>query len=60
MDRAESVRRLADEIDRLIDYFRDEYDITYAAAVGVLFMKAHLLANEATVADENDDTPHLG
>ena len=49
------VEHLGDEIDNLINRFRMEYDMTYAEAVGVLFMKAQLLCNEAA---EEGDSPH--
>lgn len=51
MKRDEQVTHLANELDALIDRFRSEYDMSYAAVVGVLHMKAHLLCEEATAAD---------
>lgn len=47
MNDSEQVRQLGDELDRLINRFRQEYDMTYAAVVGVLEMKKHLLCEEA-------------
>lgn len=47
MTEKEQITHLADEIDRLIDRFRSEYEISYAAVVGVLQMKAWLLCDEA-------------
>jgi hypothetical protein len=57
MDRRLQVTQFANEIDRLVDRFRSEYDLTYAEAVGVLTMKTHLLCAESAergdeVADE--------
>ena len=49
------VEHLGDEIDKIINHFRMEYDMTYAEAVGVLFMKAQLLCEEAA---EEGETPH--
>ena len=49
------VEHLSDEIDRLVDRFRMEYEMTYAEAVGVLFMKAQLLCEEA---EEEGENPH--
>jgi hypothetical protein len=43
----------ANEIDGIIDRARSEYDLSYAAIVGVLQMKIHLLCDEASErADE--------
>ncbi len=52
MSESEQIKHFGDEIDKLVDRFRREYDITYAAVVGTLFMKAHLICNEA---DERED-----
>lgn len=46
------VEHFADELDRLVDRFRSEYDLSYAAVVGTLHMKANLLCNEA---EERED-----
>jgi hypothetical protein len=47
MDDKQQITAFADDIDRLIERYREEFDMTYAAVVGVLFMKAHLLCEEA-------------
>lgn len=47
MDANEQVKQFADDLDNLVDRYRDEYDLNYAAVVGALFMKAHLLCDEA-------------
>lgn len=47
MTPSEQIERLSDEIDALIGRYRDEYDLTYAAVIGVLFAKAHFLCEEA-------------
>jgi len=46
------VEQFADEIDRLVDRVRSEYDLSYASVVGILFMKAQLLCLEAHDKDE--------
>lgn len=51
----EQTERFAKELDWLVQKYRSEYDITYAAVVGVLHMKAHLLCEEAS-EDDNDST----
>lgn len=37
----------ANDLERLIDRYRAEYDITYAQLVGVLHIQSHLLCLEA-------------
>jgi hypothetical protein len=44
----EQTDAFADELDKLVDRFRQEFDLTYAQAVGVLHMKAHLLCEDAS------------
>lgn len=53
MTEKEQVDHFANEIDNLVNRFRIEYDMSYAAVVGVLQMKIHLLCGEAEArADE--------
>lgn len=47
MNTQEQINHFGDEIDNLVDRFRSEYDLPYAAVVGVLQMKSHLLMQEA-------------
>lgn len=47
MNESEQVTHFADDIDKIVDRYRDEYDISIASAVGVLQMKIHLLCREA-------------
>lgn len=54
MSEAEQIKHLADKVDALIDHTRNEYDMTYAAVVGVLQMKIHLLCKEATDNSGNE------
>lgn len=42
----------SDELDRLVERFRAEYDLSYAQMVGVLTIKAHLLVTES-IEDED-------
>jgi len=37
----------ANDLERLINRYRSEYDITYAQLVGVLHIQSHLLCREA-------------
>lgn len=43
----EQIQHLSDDVDKLIERYRSEYDLPYAAVVGVLQMKAWLLCQEA-------------
>ena len=57
MDKSEQgrqIQQLADEVDKLISRFADEYDLSYAAAIGVLQMKIHNLCQQA--ADQFKET----
>lgn len=53
MNHTEQITAFADDIDRLVERYRNEFDLTYASVIGVLFMKAHLLCNEA--GDREDE-----
>lgn len=55
MDDKQQVAAFSDDVDRLVNRYRDEFDMTYAAAVGVLFMKAQLLCSEAVHEGDNHD-----
>lgn len=46
------LQQFADELDRLVERFRAEYDLSYGEVVGALQMKIHLLCVEA----ENQET----
>lgn len=46
------IQHLAEELDRLIDRSRSEYDLSYGETVGVLQMKIHLLCVEAQEREE--------
>lgn len=47
MSDREQAQHFAAEIDKLVDRFRQEYDIGYMSLIGVLHAKAHLLVDEA-------------
>lgn len=46
----------ANDLERLINRYRDEYDITYAQLIGTLHLTMHLLCREAEqkIDDEED------
>jgi hypothetical protein len=52
MSDQEQIFAFSDDIDRLVERYRSEFEMTYAAAVGVLFMKAQLLCSEAEDREE--------
>lgn len=48
----------ANDLERLINRYRDEYDITYAQLVGVLHIQSFMLCREAeerSKPEEDDD-----
>lgn len=46
----------ANDLERLINRYRDEYDITYAQLVGVLHIQSFMLCREAELrTDDQDD-----
>jgi len=51
-DRDPQVIHFGNELDNLVERFRKEYDISYAAIVGTLQMKAWLLCQEADEREE--------
>lgn len=53
MNEKEQTQHFADELDNLVERFRKEYDLTYAAVVGTLQMKAFTLMQEAN--DRSDE-----
>ncbi len=55
MDDKQQIFAFADDIDRLVERYRSEFDMTYAAVVGVLFMKSQLLCGEAGEKDDDEE-----
>lgn len=51
-DAPNQIQHFSDDLDRLIDRYREEYDLSYAAVVGSLHMKIHLLCSEAEEREE--------
>lgn len=52
MEEKEQTNAFADDLDRLVDRYRNEFDMTYASVVGALQMKIHLLCQEAANLNE--------
>lgn len=54
MSEQEQIAHFDKELGRLVDRFAVEYEMTYAAVVGCLFMKAHVLCDQAKRMAEDD------
>lgn len=55
MNDKEQIYQFGNELDNLVDRFRQEYEMSYAAIVGTLHIKAHLLCSEAA-EDEPEES----
>lgn len=47
MSDTEQLQHFADDLDKLVDRYRSEYEISFGAIVGALQMKSWLLCQEA-------------
>lgn len=52
MTHKEQTEAFSNDLDALIDRYRQEFDLSYAIVVGVLNMKIWLLCAEATEDEE--------
>lgn len=48
MSDKDQMDHFCDDLDRLVNRYRSEYEMSYAAIVGVLQMKIHRLCDEAS------------
>lgn len=56
MTDTEQKKAFADELDRLVERFRQEFEIPYTSVCGVLMLKTHLLFQEAiNLKNERDE-----
>lgn len=60
MDEQEQITHFANDIDALVERYRDEYDMMYSSFIGVFQMKSYLLMGEAEGTykggrDDSDD-----
>lgn len=53
MNERSQTRMFADELDCLIERFRNEFDLTYASVIGTLFIKAQELCWDCSGYDES-------
>lgn len=54
MNERDQTQHFSDDLDALINRYRTEYDISYAAVLGALQMKIWLLCYEAKDAKDNE------
>lgn len=54
MTQGQQIEAFAGELDKLVDRFCDEYDLPYAAVVGVLSFKTKLLMDDWESSDSED------
>jgi len=54
MTQQEQINCFAKELTKLIDRYADEFDLSYAAVVGVLKIKADGLSAQARRTEEKD------
>lgn len=43
----EQTDAFANDLDKLVERYRQEFDMSYAQIVGTLYMKCHILCSEA-------------
>lgn len=53
----QGVEHLTDALQEKIDYFRREYDLTYAETIGVLAILQMSLFAETVEEDDTEETP---
>ena len=54
MTDSEQTQAFADDLDKLVERYRQEFEVTYAQIVGTLQMKLWLLCEEAS--ERSDET----
>jgi hypothetical protein len=59
MDHRDQISAFATDLDRLIDRYLDEFDLTYAALIGVLTLKQQQLCAACNRSDDDDDEPKI-
>lgn len=56
MTHREQESAFADDLNKLIDRYRFEFDLTYAQMVGLLTITSHNLLNESCDPDTTDES----
>ena len=54
MSEREQIQHFADELDKLVDRYREEYELSFASVVGTLSFKAFNLMQEAQREGEDE------
>lgn len=59
MTEREQIIHFSNDLDKLVDRYRSEYELTYASTIGALQMKIHTLIQDAINSGEDpqDETP---
>lgn len=55
MTAEEQIEHFENDLDALVERYRSEYEMTYAAMVGCLQLKIHALGDEAIANAEGGD-----
>lgn len=55
MDESGTTSKFMAELSKIVDYFRAEFDITYAEAIGCLHILADDLSKECLAETDEDD-----
>jgi len=51
----DQIDHFANDVDKLVERYRSEYDLTYAAVIGTLEIKIQQLCREAWDSTEEDE-----
>ncbi len=51
----EQIKAFADDLDRLVERYAIEFEISYGGIIGAMFAKCHLLCNQAAAQENEDD-----
>lgn len=54
MSHVDQIEHLENDLDRIIERYRSEYDMTFAAMIGVFQLKVHQLSVEAYEEPEEE------
>ena len=55
MDEKRQIKAFAEDIERLVDRYRNEFDLSYASVVGTLHMQASTLCLESQEEAASDE-----
>jgi len=55
MSKKDHIQEFQDEVYRKVDYFRYEFDVSYAEIIGVLEVIKTTLVNELLDGDDNEE-----